>query len=220
MNGIGQRIEERRVQIGLSKTDIWKAAKKTSGAYTGWLNGSDPDTEAIFRIANVLRVTAESLVTGKNWPEELNNKVKSNFNIDLPLLNIYGSMGNGHEIESQEVVIDVLRISKSWADKNFWNVSDISNLAFIHAIGDSMMPTFNDGDILLVDTGNKIIDANKIYVLEAHGRLHIKRITQRMDGGFEVTSDNPSIRTVEHLNGDHEIVVKGRIIWVWNGKRV
>jgi phage repressor protein C with HTH and peptisase S24 domain len=83
-----------------------------------------------------------------------------------------------------------------------------------------MHPTFNDGDILMIDTGDKSVTADKIYVLQAHGRLFIKRVRQRIDGVFEISSDNPSVKTVDILNGDHEVEVKGRVLWVWNGRKL
>lgn len=140
--------------------------------------------------------------------------------IDVPVLNAVGSMGNGTDAPDYEVVIDVLRISKAWADKALSQISNMRNLAFIHAIGDSMHPTFNDGDILLIDTGNKDVKEDKIYVLEAHGRLFIKRVRQRIDGEFEISSDNPAVKTVDILKGSDEVVIKGRVVWVWNGKKL
>jgi hypothetical protein len=38
-------------------------------------------------------------------------------------------------------------------------------------------------------------------VLVANEQLFIKRVTRRIDGQLEVTSDNPNVRTVEVLNG-------------------
>lgn len=48
-----------------------------------------------------------------------------------------------------------------------------------------MSPTLNSGDIVLVDTGIAAIDIDGVYVLEAHGRLFIKRVRQRLDGSYE-----------------------------------
>jgi len=141
-------------------------------------------------------------------------------NVDVPLMNVHASMGPGTELPETEIAIDYLRLKKTWAEKTLGKISNITKLAFIHAIGDSMSPTINAGDILLVDTGNKQVLSDQIYVMEAHGRLFIKRIRQRIDGSFEVSSDNPLVKTVDTLNGDHEVTVKGHVVWIWNGKRV
>lgn len=139
--------------------------------------------------------------------------------IQIPLLNIKASMGSGIDNECEHV-IDMLTICKTWADRTLQPYSNNKNLSFIHAIGDSMAPTFNDGDVLMIDTGDKSIKEDKIYVIEAHGRLFIKRMRQRINGVFEISSDNPLIKTVDILNGDHEVEIKGRVIWVWNGKKL
>lgn len=138
----------------------------------------------------------------------------------VPLLNTRASMGSGIEDQYDEIAVDLLHITKEWASRALSHISGIQNLAFIHGIGDSMSPTFNDGDILLIDTGNRSITADKIFVLEAHNRLFIKRVRQRMDGVFEISSDNPAVKTIDILSGEFEVNIKGRVVWVWNGKRL
>lgn len=140
--------------------------------------------------------------------------------MNIPLLSTFAAMGSGSEMMDEEVIIDVLRLSRSWLDRNLVNVSSIKNLSFIHGIGDSMAPTFQDGDILLTDTGIKGVSIDGVYVLEAHSRLFIKRVRQRIDGKHEISSDNPTVKTVDILNGDHEVIVRGRVVWVWNGRRL
>ena len=128
-------------------------------------------------------------------------------------------MGKGSEIE-EDLIVRRLSIAKDWIQTSFRNVTSPDHLAFIHAIGDSMSPTINSGDILLVDTGIKSANTDGVYVLSAHGRLFIKRVQQKMDGTFEITSDNPSVKTISTLNGEHEVDILGRAVWVWNGKRL
>lgn len=224
MKNVGQRIEEVREELGITKTKIWKGAGLTSGIYSQWLDGSKLSAENLYKVSKILGVNPSWLQTGKgekylNQQKNVIAEITSNA-IDLPLLNVAGSMGSGNHEPDQELVIDMLRVTKTWVDKSLGNISSLSNLAFIHAIGDSMAPTFNDGDILLVDTGNKEPRADNIYVLKAHGRLFIKRIRQRLDGSYEVSSDNPSVKTVDILNGDHEVMIMGRIVWVWNGRKI
>lgn len=141
--------------------------------------------------------------------------------VEIPLMNAYGSAGAGNEMPVEDVVIDILRTSRAWLEKMFKpELKNINSLRYIHAIGDSMSPTFDNGDVLLVDTSAKGVKADRIFVLEAHGRLFIKRVRQRIDGSFEISSDNPAVKTVDILNGDTEVSVIGQVIWVWNGKRL
>jgi phage repressor protein C with HTH and peptisase S24 domain len=233
METIGQRIEQVRVEKQLSKSDIWKGASLTSGVYSQWMNGQSLQGENLIKVARILGVLPDWLQTGKGDKYESQNSKKDDViqgvseaipqysdSIEIPLLAATGSMGNGSYNHDADMVINVLRVTKQWVEKTFHSTASISKLRFIHAIGDSMSPTFNDGDILLIDTGAKQVDTDSIYVLDAHDRLFIKRVRRRLDGTFEISSDNPGVKTVDILNGGNDVMVKGRVVWVWNGRRV
>lgn len=119
-----------------------------------------------------------------------------------------------------ENVISHISVEMDWVRKHLPSISSPSNLKVISGYGDSMAPTYNDGDILLVDTGVRSVMIDGVYVLSAHNRLYIKRVRQRMDGQFEVSSDNPTVKTVDVLNGEHEVTVHGRVMWAWNGRKL
>lgn len=140
--------------------------------------------------------------------------------ISVPLLANAGSMGPGTEIQHDDVLVGHIALSEQWVARRLQPTSTAA-LRFIHAYGDSMSPTFEDGDILLVDTGIKdprIIDG--VYVMAANDRVYIKRVRQRMDGVVEISSDNATVKTVDVLNGDHRIDILGRVVWCWNGRKL
>lgn len=140
--------------------------------------------------------------------------------IRVPLLANAGSMGLGTEIQHDDVLVGHIALSEQWVSRRLQPTSPAA-LRFIHAYGDSMHPTFEDGDVLLVDTGMrdpKAIDG--VYVMAANDRVYIKRVRQRMDGVVEISSDNPTVKTVDVLNGDHSIDVLGRVVWCWNGRKL
>lgn len=140
--------------------------------------------------------------------------------ISVPLLANAGSMGPGTDVQHEDVLVGQIALSEQWVARRLQPTST-SALRFIHAYGDSMHPTFEDGDVLLVDTGMrdpKTIDG--VYVMAANDRIYIKRVRQRMDGVVEISSDNPTVKTVDVLNGDHSINVLGRVVWCWNGRKL
>lgn len=140
--------------------------------------------------------------------------------VDIPLLANAGSMGPGTDVEHDDVIIGALRLSSEWVQKRIRPTS-LAALSFIHAYGDSMSPTFEDGDILLVDTGRKDPSmADGVYVLGTHKRVFIKRVSERFDGSRMVSSDNKNVPLVQELNGDSEIEVLGRVVWAWNGRKL
>lgn len=140
--------------------------------------------------------------------------------VRVPLLANAGSMGPGTEIQHDDVLVGHISLSEQWVTRRLQPTSPTA-LRFIHAYGDSMHPTFEDGDVLLVDTGMrdpKAIDG--VYVMAANDRVYIKRVRQRMDGVVEISSDNPTVKTVDVLNGDQPIDVLGRVVWCWNGRKL
>lgn len=138
--------------------------------------------------------------------------------LQVPLLENSGSMGEGSAMLDGDVLAGQLTLNPIWVSSTL-HPSRHDALRFIHGYGDSMTPTFNSGDVLLVDTGINEVKIDGVYVLTAHDRLFIKRVRQRMDGVFEISSDNPTHKTVDVLNGNHDVLVLGRVIWVWNGRR-
>lgn len=139
--------------------------------------------------------------------------------ITVPLLDVVASMGYGSDIHSEDAVTGALTLSPSWVHERV-RPSQASALRFIHGYGDSMSPTFSSGDVLLVDTGVRDAQIDGVYVLKAHNRLFVKRVRQRMDGVFEVSSDNPAHKTADTLNGDSQVEVLGRVLWAWNGRTI
>jgi phage repressor protein C with HTH and peptisase S24 domain len=140
--------------------------------------------------------------------------------VHVPLLANAGSMGPGTDIQHDDILVGQIALSEQWVSRRL-QPTHLNALRFIHAYGDSMSPTFEDGDILLVDTGIKdprVIDG--VYVMAANDRLYIKRVRQRMDKALEISSDNPTVKTVDVLNGDHVIDILGRVIWAWNGRKL
>ncbi len=138
---------------------------------------------------------------------------------EIPVLLTEASMGAGQDIEDLETVVTSLSLTSDWFREYLPSVKP-KDVRVISGRGNSMSPTFNDGDLLLVDTSMRVVDIDGVYALRAHGRLFVKTVRQRLDGTFEISSDNPSVKTVDILKGDHEVDVLGRVGWAWNGKRL
>lgn len=140
--------------------------------------------------------------------------------LSIPVLAQSGSMGAGEDQMHDEVVVGRLTVSPQWVSRTIKPLTKLENLRFIHGYGDSMDPTFADGDILLVDIGVNAPKIDGVYVMEANDRIYIKRVRQRIDGTFEISSDNPTVKTVDVLDGSRPVAVRGRVVWAWNGKKL
>ncbi|MDA8450396.1 helix-turn-helix transcriptional regulator [Acidovorax sp. NCPPB 3859] len=140
--------------------------------------------------------------------------------VSVPRLANTASMGAGSEMAPEDVMVGHLTLSPAWIGRTLRGLSTPENLRFIHAYGDSMEPTFLDGDVLLVDAGVRTLEVDGVYVLAAQNRLFIKRVRQRLDGAYEISSDNPTVKTVDVLEGKHAVEILGKVIWIWNGRKI
>ncbi|MCO5339262.1 XRE family transcriptional regulator [Delftia tsuruhatensis] len=136
----------------------------------------------------------------------------------IPLFAAAGSMGPGSDVQVDEVILDKVPVSRRWLGLNLPR-SRPDALRLVHAYGDSMGDTLRSGDFALVDTDRSFVDVDGVYVLEANDQLFIKRVTRRMDGSIDVSSDNPNVRTVDVLSGSHQVRICGRVVYGWNGRR-
>lgn len=87
------------------------------------------------------------------------------------------------------------------------------HLAGVHVVGDSMLPTLTDGDVVLVDLSAQnepLRDA--IYVLRIDDCLYVKRLTMRTDGSILVSSDNKHYPTEVIDPRVTDLRVYGRVV--------
>ena len=203
---------------------------KTQGTVSQYMNGKIPlNLRALFKFCDVFGVQPEEISPSLARQQmiapitkaivQIARSPKIDSHLDIPHLSARGSMGVGELKQEEEEVIDRITLKAEWIKSNLPGCR-VADLAVISGRGNSMAPTFNDGDLLLVDTAIKEVNIDGVYVLSAHNRLFIKTVRQRIDGSFEISSDNQSVKTVDVLNGDHQVTVHGRVVWSWNGKRL
>lgn len=125
-----------------------------------------------------------------------------------------GSMGDSPIMHEQDVLIGQLTLSREFVRR--LSPSSPFNLKVITGYGDSMRPTIDSGDKVLVDEGDKDL-RDGVYVLRSYDTLFIKRVTRSMKGKITISSDNPSVKLSEELDGTEELEVIGRVIYVWKG---
>ncbi len=83
--------------------------------------------------------------------------------------------------------------------------------------GDSMIPTINDGDWVLVDISNNFVSSDGLYIIRMSTGLAVKRLQAGLSG-IDIKSDNPSYSTITAEIGEIQIV--GKIVYILNGRRV
>ena len=103
--------------------------------------------------------------------------------------NAFASCGNGNIVFSED------KTSVPIAASMIEGYSKNKRYSMINAAGDSMMPSIESGDKLIVEhwDGDKIQD-NKIYVFCYNDEIFVKRISKNLDE-IIIKSDNPEYRT-------------------------
>jgi phage repressor protein C with HTH and peptisase S24 domain len=89
-----------------------------------------------------------------------------------------------------------------------------ADLRIMHVEGDSMMPTLNDGDIVLVDIGRRAPSPPGIFVLHDGMGLVAKRLEHIPNSDpprVKIVSDNDRYAPYERLVDEMNII--GRIRW-------
>jgi phage repressor protein C with HTH and peptisase S24 domain len=89
-----------------------------------------------------------------------------------------------------------------------------SQLIVETALGESMEPSIQNGDLLLVDTTDTRYHSFGVYVIEIAGERLVKRMQPRLDGSLTLISDNPAYEA-EHVPQDQTDTVRivGRVLW-------
>lgn len=141
----------------------------------------------------------------------------------IPQLDVRASMGSGIVVPAHDEVVCSVQVGEQPLRRLLGNaqVSSLANLRLITAYGDSMSPTFSDGDVLLVDTGVAGAQIDAVYVMAYRDELFIKRL-QRLPGGvLRMLSDNRVYDPVDIANGQREeFRVLGRVLLAWNARKL
>jgi phage repressor protein C with HTH and peptisase S24 domain len=137
---------------------------------------------------------------------------------------VYPRMGSGDGamIDGTEVVT-MVRASERGLRQRLGATphTGIGNLRLVTAHGDSMRGTFEEGDLLLVDTGVNEVRGDGVYVLRGPDTLLIKRVQKRGDGSWLLLSDNPLYPpdpVPREARADYAVL--GRVLLAWATRTV
>ncbi len=124
----------------------------------------------------------------------------------------------GASSSQNEPATDSLAFKKSWIRENLKTQPE--DVVLIEAPCDSMKPTINKGDLILVDRAVDSMVNDGIYCFHNNEKqVLIKRLQRNPGGGVVVKSDNPEYESFT-LSGSNseEVSIIGRVAWI--GHRV
>ncbi len=182
----------------------------------------DPRSKTVKALAKAYGVT-ESQLRGESAQPSVEKRAISVAGnaISVQVFDAEASMGTGKAQPENDTVVGSIQLNPAWVKQRLPSISSPANLAVLTAYGDSMEPTFSDGDMLLVDRGVLEVRLDAVYVLAFNHELFIKRIQRRMNGDVVIKSDNPLYDPHVVENGERELLqVLGRVVWAWNGRKL
>ncbi len=187
--------------IGVSDNAIYK-----------WLSGrGQPSVANLVALADAAKVSLEWLATGHEIPLSRRTAIRAaeqNAFIYVPRYDFKARGEQGASLRSEQIV-DYLAFKREWVRSRLG--VDPRDLLLIEAIGDSMAPTLEESDLLLVDLSEPRFRHDGIYVIRRENEMAVKRLQRRPDGTLSIISDNPAYESSAVATESVHII--GRVIW-------
>lgn len=162
------------------------------------------------RLASELKNLADTPATAE---DESGSENDDNFAF-IPQYTAKAAAGLGHENPHVESV-NTLAFKREWLRAKGLNSK---HLIAISADGDSMWPTINDHDVLLLDTSKTEPADRQIFVLTSSDKgTIVKRLIKTAMGGWIIRSDNDDcddyadVMLARSEVNEHRII--GKVVW-------
>lgn len=185
--------------------------KSSSHIYKICRGMSRPSMAYLQDLYDEYKVDLNWLLTGeKNEGGQVTGTPSQDDLVFAPMFDVQASAGFGSEVLSEDID-DYFAFNKSFLSRQL-NVSS-EQLVFVTISGDSMLPTLQDGDRVLVDMSDKDVRREGLYLLQSEEGLMAKRLTEQQ-GEINVCSDNPDYDNwIIPLTERENNPVAGKIVW-------
>jgi len=206
---LGNRISEISKLVGGKKKLAHMVGMSESQIYR-CINGSSTTTiEPLVTMAKATKTSIVWLATGEG--NMMVEDITTSCDHDFTCIKSYNKQDASFSVTSNKKTTRKLAFRNQWLMLK--GLSE-KNLILVYAKGDSMDPTINDGDTLMVDTSNTQLSDGSIYVISINDQLVVRRIQSTLDG-FTLISDNKEYDKIEisrHQATDLEVV--GKVVWL------
>jgi phage repressor protein C with HTH and peptisase S24 domain len=195
-----------------SVADLARVIGVSDNAIYKWLSGrGQPSVANLVALAKAAKVSVEWLATGNEAAGEKRAAARAADPSGFAYVARYDgkTAGARGDLLRNDQVVDYLAFKKEWVRTRL--KADPRNLLLIEAIGDSMAPTLEESDLLLVDLAEPRFRHDGIYVMRRDNELTVKRLQRRPDGSLNIISDNPAYESAI-VTGDSVHII-GRVIW-------
>ncbi len=132
----------------------------------------------------------------------------------VPKLAVGASAGPG-AIDAEDNLAGQIGFDEKWLKSL---ASDPAALSMIRVSGDSMAPTLEDGEDIIVDaSAAKLPLRDGIHIIRMDDELLVKRLARGPGGRLSILSDNPAWPDWKDVTAG-DVAVIGRVVWA--GRRL
>lgn len=211
-----ERLRARIRQLGMSVADVARAAGVNRSFVYDILRGRSqvPNLEKLTGIAQVVKVDLEWLLSGKGRVEgddPITEDYKNDF-VAIQYASARPSMGGGAIVEDEHGVGRDFHFRRSWIRDRLKAAPSMMRVMGVE--GDSMTPTLQGGDVVLVDMNQRRPVPPGIFVLHDGMGLVAKRleyIPMSDPPRLRIISDNQQYSPYECTA--EEVNIIGRVRW-------
>ncbi|PHS48790.1 MAG: transcriptional regulator [Marinobacter sp.] len=200
-----------RLRAAMGSESTNKFAKKcgmSESLVRKYLSGSLPGIDKATIMARVAGVSVGWLISGEGAASE--ETIEDEFAL-VPGYSIQVAAGNG-SLPGPEYATRKLAFRRKWLRFRGLNVKD---LALVFAKGDSMEPTIDDNNTVMIDTSQRELRDGSIYVIRTDDHLIVKRIQTRLGKQVLLISDNKAYPPIEvNMEDPGDLEVIGRVVWI------
>jgi phage repressor protein C with HTH and peptisase S24 domain len=184
-------------RAGLDSTAFNKSKRRSSDGRPRW-----PSTESLAKIIEATGSSLEEflgLVQGKSWGREKVAKPAT-----VPLIGFAQAGAGGYFDDAG------FPVGQGWDTIELPSRADDGSFA-LQVQGDSMLPLYRDGDVLIVSPGAIVRRGDRVVVRTYSGEVMAKLLERQTTKSIEVVSLNPEHPNREIPMADVEWLA--RIVW-------
>ena len=217
---LGTRIEERLQALGMSQAELARRVGVQSTSIWKLVTGQSVATKHLHKIARELGTTADYLLGETEDPgggavglrsSRLAEAEPRTDLIEIDSIDL--TFGLGGSFLDTPAEVEKATFSLHWLRQ--FTRAPAEMLFSTQGIGDSMMPSIHDRDVLIIDRSQTMLQGNvgdKFWAVIYGGVGMIKRLRPLPDGTVRIMSDNQLIR--DEIATDSDLFVVGRVVAV------
>ena len=223
VSAYAQRLTGRRKRLGFSQRDLARLMRVSVNTIQSYETGSLPRGEHFLNLARVLQCSLDWLVglggESLSWqimveddefrqagspPSAARSVREAPRSWVFPL---FLELENGESLSFRPGT--PISFERKWLTAL---IEEAAQARLVWVKGPAMQPTYNDGDLLLVDTGQRQVYQGQAYAIRLGENLLVNRVEIRPGGIYRIVSDNRDIALPYEVEAE-QVEVLGQVVW-------